>query len=464
MKTLNDFIEHIRKTISILDCYVSIHFHNYEDTGKKIRKIQEKWALDLNVWKLSQFYYRDIRDWDAFYRVYDEVEKIHPNKLQIKRNLATALFGSFRYKDAKREFEYCVNNWESLETTFSALLNTKARLLISYEFLGEKEFVFSMLQEIKGESKWDLDIILCEILYCLETDAANLEKFLDEKIKNAPYFYALYFWKGLYCQYYLHKPEEAYKCYLDALAHLNSRDLRKNLDPYFMTHRMYAEPSDILMCLVEACIDTGRFREALSSFYLNKLRVPDIEIDFRVGKIFILMKMNKLKKAESSARSLLRGAINKNTQEDCWILLSKIQISQNRIDDGINSINEALKLDVSSYEALSVLGEIYLRKKDWLDGRGIFLRLIEINRFDFKNWKMLGLCHYGLGDMLSARTAFEYSTRLNPNDAESWISLGDVYKKDKLNDLARNSYLNGLKRNWLDNETRKRVSRLIDEL
>lgn len=459
-----DILGFTKRFLELLGIRIALWLKNYDLATKKASAVITMQPNDLLLLELAQEVFKETNNWPAFYEIYDQVEKIHPNKVQIKRNRGTAYLSLFQYNNAIEQFDYCLKNWDLHEPRSLANANTKARLAICYSFLMDWEKALPLLREVESEIKWDVDLTFAQLLYAIWENPSQIIDILDEKIKISPKLYLLHYWKGHYLRYYLHDYEGALNSYETALAKIKPRDLESKLYPYFWSHIVYADPEDVLKDTIDLCVTMGKLQKAKQVLFWSKTRFLGSIINFHVVNIYLDIKMGKFQEAESKAQTFISKRQSPQELTEYWILLARAQLGQGQIEKSLTSIANAIRLDAGSYSAKKILGDIQLRKGDWAAAQVAFLSLIEKNPFAFDTWKKLGLCQLELNDLLSSLSSFERSVQLNRYDAEAWIDIGDINIKLKKIDVALSAFQEGLKYDWLDEERRQRVLRFVNDL
>lgn len=261
---------------------------HYGEVNSLIKTALGRWPNDISVLSIALNAYHQIKNWDAFYETYVKLEEVHPNKLYIKRYLGTALISSYRYEDAMPRLNFCVENW-NLDATFSGpLANTYARLAICYGYLGEWDLLDATLQKAAKIVPWDPDVIYGYLLlYSGTNNSEKIQGFLDEQIKKYPKLYALYYWKALYIEYYLHNIQESSQWYQAALERINFFELRKTHWTFFYSPQQYAAPWYILKRSIEIYVQLNKPHKALWLIYISKLRILDSNINIGLLRAYL---------------------------------------------------------------------------------------------------------------------------------------------------------------------------------
>ena len=438
---------------------------NYAEVDSLIKTALDKWSNDIGVLSIVLNAYYQTKNWDAFYEVYIKLEEVHPNKLNIKRDLGTALISSYRYEDAMPRLNFCVENW-NLDASFSGpLANTYARLAICHGYVGEWDLLDTTLQKAASIVPWDPDVIYGYLLLYIGTNnSEKIQGFLDEQIKKYPKLYALYYWKALYIEHYLHNIQESSHWYQAALERMNFFELRKTYWTFFYSPQQYAAPWYILKRSIEAYTRQNKSNKALWLIYISKLRILDRDINIGLLRAHLDIMKKSYSVAEKKCRSMLKKKLSVEIAAEYSSLLALAEAKQGKLDEGLLNVKQALALNSELYEAWETLGLIQMQKKDWHSSIQTYQKMINMNRFDFRCWENLGFCYININDLTSAKTSYEQAIRLNPFEADAWIDLANIYAKLGNKDLAFSAYQTGLKYDWLEAEKRQQALQATERL
>lgn len=455
----------LKKHSIALAIKMNIIMKNYDKADTQIKTAIAKWPNDILLLRVALGAYHSAQRWDSFYEIYTQIEKMHPKKLSVKRNFGTALLSSGRYEDAIPHFVYCIENWNLDDSNSRTLANTYARLSICYGYLGRWELLYATLQEAEKIAGWDPDIAYGYLLYYAGTNnSEKIQGYLDHQIKKYPGLHALYYWKALYTQYYLHDIEASLSWYESSLRKLNYFAVRTAFWRAFFSPQQYAAPWYILKRSIEVCVQSNKLNKALWLIYSSKLRILDGDIDIRLLRVYFDIMKKSFEVAEKKCRSMLKKKLSVELAAEYSSLLALAEAKQGKLDEGLSNIKQALALNSELYDAWDTMGFIQMQKKDWQSAIQTYQRMIAINRFDFRCWENLGLCYINIKEMSSAKTSYERAVQLNPFEADAWIDLANTYVKLGNNDLALSAYQNGLKYDWLDAEKRQQTHQAIERM
>ena len=465
MFNYQNIVNTLKKHSIVLAIKMNIIRKNYDKAGSQIKIALDKWSDDRKPLWIAMKMYHDLQDWDTFYELYEQMERFYPNNIQYKLGFGSALLSSHRYEDALRQLLFCVENWNLDISNSKSLGNTYARLAICYGYLGEWDLLEATLQKAERIVTWDLDISYGYLLLYAGTNSSErIGGFIDKQIEKHPDGHALYYWKALYTQYYLHDIQGSIRWYESALKRINYFRQRSDRWYQFFSSQQYAGPWYILKRSVEACVQSNNPNKALWLIYISKLRILYSGIDVRILRIYFDIMKNSLDAAEEKCRRMLKKNLSVSTKVEYWLLLALVQVKQGKLDNGLSSAKQALGLNSEKLEAWDILGTIQLQREAWQSAIETYQKMIKMNRFDFRCWKNLGMCYINIGDISSAKSSYEQAIQLNPFEADAWIDLANTYVRLGNNDLALSAFQTGLKYDWLDAEKRQQALQAIERM
>jgi len=336
----------------VLAIKMNIFRENYNKADSQIRIALDKWSDDRKLLLIAIKMYHDLQDWDRFYELYEQMEKFYPNNIQYKLGFGSALLSSYRYEDALRQLIFCVENWDRDISNSESLANTYARLAICYGYLGKWDLLEATLQKAERIVTWDLDISYGYLLLYAGTNSfERIEGVIDKQIEKHPDVHALYYWKALYTQYYLHDIQGSIRWYESALKRINYFKQRSDRWYQFFSSQQYAGPRHIVKRSIEACLESNNPNKALWLIYISKLGILYSGIDVRILRIYFDILKKSLDTAEKKCRRMLKKNLSVSTKVEYWILLALAQVKQGKLDDGLSSVNKALGLNSEKLEA-----------------------------------------------------------------------------------------------------------------
>lgn len=401
--------------------------------------------------------YQKDRKWDKSIDSIKNALALFPNDLGILWMLGTWLLDLERPSDA----------WQYLNEYLKRLpQDDKYRLASAYAVLGvcclfldkwnEAE---KFLEKSRNLVPWDLDA--CAGTIQLYQKTGRIEKILgliNEYIHEYPHLYPFYAWKGHYFQYSLHRPIDSLEWYKTALEKMSNPETRKYCEAYLFTFNMFDK---ILDEYVEALFSCGKSDDVFPEIQkYEKYRLGSI-VESNKRLIRYYTNVGDFEKAEIAINN-----VPQNIRETPEILLSVAIMKDKRGDttEAIENIRKAISLDDEYLEAFDVLGSIQIENKIWKDALTTYTRLTRRSP-QVSHWlRNVGLCYLQLNQLENACKYYEESLRFDKFDADTWVSLGDVYSKLGNSDLALSSYQMGLEHDWLDIQKRQHALQAIAQL
>lgn len=119
-----------------------------------------------------------------------------------------------------------------------------------------------------------------------------------------------------------------------------------------------------------------------------------------------------------------------------------------RGDEGqaIMKLREILNSEPRYHEAASLLGDLYLAKKNYDEALAFYKRALESRRDPELNYKT-GLCYKNIGDVNNAIIYFDIAVRMNPRHEAANLNLGNIWRFKRNFRIARGYYEQALKTN-----------------
>ena len=449
----------IRKLIVYAQVKVYLALGSPEKAIKLLEHGLNKWPGDPSLLSNLQRIFRSNRDWNGYFKVYHIAEENYPTDLSIKWNFGAALLEFSKYEEALPYFKYCIENWSQSDNPLG-LANIHARLGICYAYLFQWNLAEEELQTAQKTAPWDLDMCFGMLLLYQGTNQIDkISNFLDEKIKNYPHLYPLYYWKADYLHNTIYKPQEALRWYRSAL---NRYSNKKN--KYYETHYLFGlittNYHEILEEYIKTLLECGKEEEALGFIrwdYLKKLGTSNHN-KFPYINCYILL--NEIKRAEK----MLHGIPKKNRSAEYWTCIAMIEMKQNKLADALNSVNQALTMDQEQNYARDILGKIQINNKDWEAAAYAYSSLAKVDPFSAEWLGNLGHCYFEMGNLEKASAIYERVVPISPYNAEAWVNLGRVYYHLGKMELAYSACVRGLSFNKLNEEKREQAIKITEAI
>ena len=99
-------------------------------------------------------------------------------------------------------------------------------------------------------------------------------------------------------------------------------------------------------------------------------------------------------------------------------------LEQNRVETGIQELQNALKILPTYYLALEKLGIEYVKQQKYEYARDVLTRAVTVNARSFMGWYGLSYANYGLRQPQTAVEAAQKAVSINPNSIEAALLLG----------------------------------------
>lgn len=147
---------------------------------------------------------------------------------------------------------------------------------------------------------------------------------------------------------------------------------------------------------------------------------------------------------------------------DCNYYLGAIALRREQVDDAINYLRTAVRINDDNVEALIALGDAYVIKKDNANAVAQYKRATKVAPKDCRVPAAYGAALVELGQIDGPDGAIVLLTRAKECDDKNpniYISLGDAYNKQGVRPLANMNYEKALELSPNDIETQMKVAR-----
>ena len=175
------------------------------------------------------------------------------------------------------------------------------------------------------------------------------------------------------------------------------------------------------------------YQEALKNFeqglYINKSN-----IDCLYHKGYCCDILNNKKQALKCYDDIIKSKeknIDNKIKEDCLILKSKILIDDEKYDDALQGLNEALRLNPDNSYIYFYKGFINNKKEEHQEAINNYLKSIEINNKDKIIYYNLGLAYLEISDFEKSLNYLNKSFELDNTFYQALIKSGEVLLKSK---------------------------------
>ena len=106
-------------------------------------------------------------------------------------------------------------------------------------------------------------------------------------------------------------------------------------------------------------------------------------------------------------------------------------LKDNKSDEAISELENAIKLFPEYFFALEKLGYEYIAKNRFAEAENVFTKAVEINPKSFSAKSGLGIAQFKLGKKPDAAKTIEEALILNPSSANTFLFLGKIYRELK---------------------------------
>lgn len=103
---------------------------------------------------------------------------------------------------------------------------------------------------------------------------------------------------------------------------------------------------------------------------------------------------------------------------------------EDKKDEGLNTLKQAIEIFPTYYDALDRLGTEYVVRKQYEDAAPYLVRAIDINQRSFSSFYALGLASYNLKNIPAALEALRGATIINPQSINAQLFYGMILRID----------------------------------
>ena len=175
------------------------------------------------------------------------------------------------------------------------------------------------------------------------------------------------------------------------------------------------------------------YQEALKNFEQG-LDINKSNIDCLYHKGYCCDILNNKKQALKCYDDIIKSKeknIDNKIKEDCLILKSKILIDDEKYDDALQGLNEALRLNPDNSYIYFYKGFINNKKEEHQEAINNYLKSIEINNKDKIIYYNLGLAYLEISDFEKSLNYLNKSFELDNTFYQALIKSGEVLLKSK---------------------------------
>ena len=164
--------------------------------------------------------------------------------------------------------------------------------------------------------------------------------------------------------------------------------------------------------------------------YRNYLAAEPDDKAARLRLVHLLVEQQKYD--EAVAENAKNNAGQAATVDDLK-LRADIEINQNKLDEAITTLRQAIALAPNDAQLHGGLGRIYLQKRQFADAEKELKAALELDRNNLAYWKDLGSTYYLAGNYQAALATLDVIGKAETGGAGSWFIRALCY--DKLNQV-----------------------------
>lgn len=103
---------------------------------------------------------------------------------------------------------------------------------------------------------------------------------------------------------------------------------------------------------------------------------------------------------------------------------------EDKKDEGLDSLKQAIELFPTYYDALDRLGTEYVVRKQYAEGAPYLIKAIDVNQRSYSSFYMLGVASYNLKNWQAAIEALRAAATINPQSINAHLFHGMVLRID----------------------------------
>ena len=219
--------------------------------------------------------------------------------------------------------------------------------------------------------------------------------------------------------------ESAYSKIIKALISRSRGHLSESLSLFKDCHSISKYSSDTSYILKEIGKNfylLGKYSDSID-IYNNVLHKnkDDWDCYYHIGLIF--MNVKNFKKAEE----YMKQALKINRSKEVLIGCGKISLRKNEIDEAIKIFEEVINLSPNDTNLMSILGGLYLKKKDKEKSMKYYNKVLKIEKKYSKSLMGLESLYQNEGHEEESYNLLSLGNSSNPNSAYLWNNLGMWY-------------------------------------
>lgn len=118
-----------------------------------------------------------------------------------------------------------------------------------------------------------------------------------------------------------------------------------------------------------------------------------------------------------------------------------VKLLDDKKDEGLNSLKQAIELFPTYYDALDRLGTEYVLRNQYQEAAAYLIKAIDVNKRSYSSFYALGVAGYNLKNLPAAIEALREATNINPQSINAQIFYGMVLRIDSQYEIAEKALL-----------------------
>ena len=338
---------------------------------------------------------------------YNKVLELEPNNIQALLNKSIALHDLNKTNEALD----CINKLIEIDNNNYLPYLTKGNILAKNG--KNEEAIENYKLSLEKNNISTQALYNMSICYLNMKDYQQANKCFDDALLINPNLLEIYIAKA--------------KIFEDQKNYNNAIELYNEIIPKFPY-------DDNIFYKKGICLENmEEYQEALKNFEQG-LDINKSNIDCIYHKGYCCDILNNKKEALKCYDDIIKSKeknIDNKIKEDCLILKSKILIDDEKYDDALQGLNEALRLNPDNSYIYFYKGFINNKKGEHQEALNNYLKSIEINNKDKIIYYNLGLAYLEISDFEKSLNYLNKSFELDNTFYQALIKSGEVLLKSK---------------------------------
>ncbi|KAL4148436.1 hypothetical protein QTP88_002678 [Uroleucon formosanum] len=133
-----------------------------------------------------------------------------------------------------------------------------------------------------------------------------------------------------------------------------------------------------------------------------------------------------------------------HTQQNVWLLLAEVYLSQEQFDSANNCLLEAASIFPLSHHIMFMRGLFHEKRNEFNEAKQCYQNAVTVHPAHLKSLQHLGLMYHYLGSHRLAEKTLRDAAKINPYAPETWYNLGQVLESLGETDSATDSMATAL--------------------